>query len=82
VAVRLGRRERHDDWLDLGPDLARRGLRSPWLVVSDGGPGLIKAIAELWPEADRQRCTVHRLRNILAKLPNRPGLHEGRFKSA
>ena len=81
VAVRLGQRERHEDWLDLGRDLTRRGLRAPWLVVSDGAPGLIKAITELWPEADRQRCTVHRLRNILAKLPTRPELHE-RIKGA
>jgi transposase-like protein len=81
VAVRLGQRERHEDWLDLGRDLVRRGLRSPWLVISDGAPGLIKAIEELWPEADRQRCTVHRLRNIVAKLPKRPELHE-RIKSA
>jgi len=81
IAVRLGQRERHEDWLDLGRDLTRRGLRAPWLVVSDGAPGLIKAIDELWPEADRQRCTVHRLRNILAKLPKRPELHE-RVKGA
>jgi len=59
VAVRLGQRERHEDWLGLGRDLARRGLRAPWLVVTDGAPGLINAINELWPEADRQRCTVH-----------------------
>ena len=81
VSVRLGQRERHEDWLDMGRDLTRRGLRSPWLVVTDGAPGLIKAIEELWPEADRQRCTVHRLRNILAKLPKRPELHE-RVKGA
>src|SRR5881275_840065 len=81
VAVRLGQREPHEDWLDLGRDLTRRGLRAPWLVVTDGAPGLIKAINELWPEADRQRCTVHRLRNIVAKLPNRPELHE-RIKGA
>jgi transposase-like protein len=81
VAVRLGQRERHEDWLDLGRDLVRRGLRSPWLVVTDGAPGLIKAVEELWPAADRQRCTVHRLRNIVAKLPKRPELHE-RVKSA
>jgi putative transposase len=76
VAVRLGQRESREDWLDLGRDLARRGLRAPWLVVSDGAPGLIRAIQELWPQADRQRCTVHRLRNLLAKLPKRPELHE------
>src|SRR5918912_535763 len=81
VSVRLGQREAREDWLDLGRDLARRGLRAPWLVVSDGAPGLIKAIEELWPQADRQRCTVHRLRNLVAKLPDRPELHE-RVKSA
>jgi putative transposase len=73
--VCLGQRERVEDWLDLGRGLIRRGLRSPLLVVSDGAPGLIRAITELWPDADRGRCAVHRLRNILAKLPKRPGLH-------
>ena len=74
--VCLGQRERVEDWLDLGQGLIRRGLRSPLLVVSDGAPGLIRAIGELWPDADRQRCAVPRLRNVLAKLPKRPGLHE------
>ena len=55
LAVRLGQRESHADWIDLGRDLTRRGLRAPWLAVSDGAPGLIKAIDELWPEADRDR---------------------------
>jgi putative transposase len=76
VAVRLGQRERHEDWLDLGRDLTRRGLPAPLLVVGDGAPGLVRAVEELWPDADRQRCTVHRLRNVLAKLPNDPTLHE------
>ena len=73
--VCLGQRERTEDWLDLGQGLIRRGLRSPLLVVSDGAPGLVRAIIELWPDADRGRCAVHRLRNILAKLPERPALH-------
>jgi putative transposase len=77
VAVRLGQRERHEDWLDMGRDLTRRGLKEPWLLVSDGAPGLVKALPELWPGADRQRCTVHRLRNILAKLPKKDkALHQ------
>jgi transposase-like protein len=74
--VCLGQRERTEDWLDLGRGLAARGLASPLLVVSDGAPGLIAAIGQLWPDADRQRCTVHRLRNVLAKLPKKPLLHE------
>src|ERR1019366_6674421 len=73
--VCLGQRERVEDWLDLGQALVRRGLRSPLLVVSDGAPGLVRAIGELWPDADRGRGAVHRLRNVLAKLPKRPGLH-------
>ncbi len=50
--VCLGQRERLEDWLDLGRGLIARGLRSPLLVVSDGAPGLIRAITELWPDAD------------------------------
>ena len=46
-----------------------RGLAAPRLVVADGAPGLIPAVEELWPRADRQHCAVHRLRNLLAKLP-------------
>jgi transposase-like protein len=71
LAVRLGQRESREDWLDLGRDLTRRFLRCPWLVVSDGAPGLIAAIEEVWPQADRGRCAVHKLRNVLAKLPKR-----------
>ena len=45
--VCLGQREHHEDWLDLGRNLAKRGLGAPALVVSDGAPGLIRAIEEL-----------------------------------
>ena len=69
VAVQLGAREAKEDWLELGRDLMTRGLAAPRLVVADGAPGLISAIGEIWPRADRQHCCVHRLRNLLAKLP-------------
>jgi len=65
----LGQRERFEDWLEMGRGLVRRGLRAPMLVVTDGAPGLIRAMEELWPDSDRQRCTVHVLRNLVAKLP-------------
>jgi len=73
--VCLGQRERHEDWLEMGRGLTRRGLRAPWMAVVDGAPGLIKAVEELWPDSDRQRCTVHRLRNVIAKLPKNEQLH-------
>jgi len=69
LSVCLGMRESEQDWLALGRDLSARGLPAPLLTVADGAPGLIAAIDQLWPRADRQRCTVHRLRNLLAKLP-------------
>jgi putative transposase len=34
-------------------------------------PGLIKAVEQCWPASNRQHCAVHRLRNLLAKLPER-----------
>jgi putative transposase len=75
--VVLGQRERFEDWLEMGRDLVRRGLRAPMLVVTDGAPGLIRAMEELWPDSDRQRCTVHRWRNVAGKLPkNDTQLHQ------
>ncbi len=71
LAVMLGMRESHEDWLELGRDLISRGLGAPMLIVADGAPGLIKAVEQCWPASDRQHCAVHRVRNLLAKLPER-----------
>jgi putative transposase len=71
LSVMLGMRESHEDWLELGRDLIARGLGAPLLVVADGAPGLIKAVEQCWPASDRQHCAVHRVRNLLAKLPER-----------
>ena len=71
LSVMLGMRESHEDWLELGRDLIARGLGAPMLIVADGAPGLIKAIEQCWPASDRQHCAVHRVRNLLAKLPER-----------
>ena len=71
LAVMLGMRESHEDWQALARDLIARGLGAPMLIVADGAPGLIKAIEQCWPASDRQHCAVHRVRNLLAKLPER-----------
>jgi transposase-like protein len=71
LSVRLGMRESFEDWQELGRDLIARGLGAPMLIVADGAPGLIKAIEQCWPASDRQRCCVHRARNLYAKLPER-----------
>ena len=60
------------------PLLRRLGnLSDPLMVIFDGAPGLKKAIRRVWPKAFRQRCQVHKMRNILAKLPK--GM-QGRMK--
>jgi transposase-like protein len=56
-------------WEAFFDDLQRRGLRHPLLIVSDGNAGVIAAIEGKFPHSDRQRCLVHKLRNIAAKLP-------------
>ena len=68
-------RERYRRWcerrLEDGRDLVARGLRPPAMVIADGAPGPWRAVRELWPAADEQRCTVHALRNVTSKLPER-----------
>lgn len=50
-------------------DLRGRGLGDPLLVVSDGAPGIVKAIETCFPRSERQRCLAHRMRNLAAKVP-------------
>lgn len=71
LGLQLGSRESYEDWLDFGRSLTARGLRPPALIVADGAPGLWKASRELWPATLEQRCTVHALRNVTKKLPER-----------
>lgn len=61
--------ESTDAWEGFLRGLASRGLRPPLLVVSDGGAGLISAIEPCFPGASGQRCLVHRIRNLLARVP-------------
>ena len=65
----LGNKESYESWKQFFRNMIGRRLRMPLLIVSDGAPGLIKAIEECFPESKRQRCMVHKLRNIANKLP-------------
>ena len=69
VGLSPGTGESTDAWADFLTDLGERGLGCPLLVVSDGAKGLIAAIEQIYPKALRQRCLIHRLRNVLAKIP-------------
>ena len=61
-------------WHAVLDNLIARGLRTPEFLITDGGAGLERALAALWPDVPAQRCTVHKHRNLLAHAPDT--LHE------
>lgn len=56
--------ESYNAWFKLINDLQRRNLKVTRLIITDGAPGLHKALDELYPRVKRQRCWVHKLRNM------------------
>ena len=69
VALAAGGSESTDAWGDFLDGLTARGLRPPLLVISDGAAGLLAAVETALPRSLRQRCLIHRSRNLLAKVP-------------
>jgi putative transposase len=69
LSIEPGSSESIDAWRDFLRQMTARGLREPLLVVSDGGAGLIGAVELVFSRSARQRCLIHRERNILAKVP-------------
>lgn len=57
-------------WYRFCNDLYRRGLEGTALrlITTDGCPGLHAALDTIWPRTPRQRCWVHKLRNLLVKF--------------
>jgi putative transposase len=70
LALRIATGESTAGWRSLLDDLRQRGLPVPHLCVIDGGGGLRAALTAVWPTAAIQRCTVHKLRNLLAHAPH------------
>jgi len=60
--------ESHDAVVGFGRGLVARGLRPPLLTVTDGAPGLTGAVDQLFTTSLRQRCLIHKARNIIAKV--------------
>lgn len=71
LAVEDGYRESAESWSSVLRDLKRRGMQPPRLAIGDGALGFWKAVGDVWPETQEQRCWVHRLANVLDKLPKR-----------
>src|SRR5271156_5973645 len=67
--LRLAGVESEQAWLDAVRSLDARHLGTPILAVIDGNPGLAAALKMRWPQLAIQRCTNHKLWNLLAKAP-------------
>lgn len=67
--LRLAGVESERAWLDAVHSLVARNLGAPVLAVIDGNPGLAAALKVQWPGLAIQRCTNHKLWNLLAKAP-------------
>jgi putative transposase len=65
----VGDTECEDFWTEFFRSLRTRGLRGVRLVISDAYEGLKAAIAKCFVGAGWQRCRVHFMRNVLAKVP-------------
>jgi len=70
IAFRQGTDESETKWEAFLHDLYERGLtgKNCQLITTDGCPGLHKALDTVYPYSARQRCWVHKLRNICNKL--------------
>jgi putative transposase len=63
--------EDKDGWSCLLQDLRTRGVSEIDLIVTDGHDGLLAAVSSLFPATLRQRCLVHKQRNVMNAIPKR-----------
>ena len=70
VGFHVGVRESAQSWRELLVDLKARGLAvAPEIAVGDGALGFWKALEEIFPSTRHQRCWVHKVANVLNKVP-------------
>ena len=70
LGVAEGHKEDKAGWLGFLKHLKERGLQGVRLMISDACLGLTEAIAEVFPDADWQRCAVHFYRNVFSHVPS------------
>ncbi len=73
IDFRQATAESEAQWEAFLRNLYNRGLvgNALKLVVTDGCPGLHRALDMVYPYVPRQRCWVHKLRNVAARLPRK-----------
>jgi putative transposase len=71
LALRACAEESKEGWLSLLQDLRTRGATQIDLIVTDGHDGVRASVAELFAATPRQRCLVHKQRNVMSAIPRR-----------
>lgn len=69
IGAAEGFTESAECWRDFLSWLRARGLSGVRMFTGDKAAATTGAIAEVFPDAAYQRCTVHFYRNVLAKVP-------------
>ena len=64
-----GAKEDKAGWSAFLKHLKERGLSGVELIISDACLGLVESAAEVYPEAQWQRCVVHFYRNVFSHVP-------------
>ncbi|HEX9134598.1 MAG TPA: IS256 family transposase, partial [Ktedonobacteraceae bacterium] len=71
LALRACAEEGKDGWVSVLQDLRARGATQIDLIVTDGHDGVLAAVGQLFSATPRQRCLVHKQRNVLNAIPRR-----------
>ncbi|HKJ22739.1 MAG TPA: IS256 family transposase [Gammaproteobacteria bacterium] len=71
LGIAEGHKEDKAGWGGFLKHLKERGLSGVRLVISDACMGLVESVAEYYPDAQWQRCTVHFYRNVFSVVPSK-----------
>lgn len=70
LSFKLTEVEDTEAWRGFLADLKARGLlgKNLKLIITDGNPGLLKALKAIYPFVKVQRCIAHKMRNVAVKV--------------
>lgn len=71
LAFTVGERENQKAWEDALDDLQSRGVETIDLWITDGNRAMLNAIQNKFPASKRQRCILHKMKNVLGYIPEK-----------
>lgn len=71
LAFTVGERENQKAWEDALDDLQSRGVETIDLWITDGNRAMLNAIQNKFPASQRQRCILHKMKNVLGYIPEK-----------